>query len=306
MALRSHAQLATRGRLCPPSYISAILGIVIAVHCSQTQAADADSQPAANSIGMKFVTVPAGEFLMGAPESEEGSRLDEYPQHRVEITRPFLLGQFEVTQQQYTAVMEQNPSYFSTTGGGRAKVEGLETSDFPVEQISWDEAAEFCRKLSELPAEKKAGRSYRLPTEAEWQYACRAGQQTPFSVGNQLGSDQANINGNFPYGDAERGPYLGRTAAVGSYEPNQFGLFDMHGNVAEMCQDWYARYYYRESPTTDPQGPVNGSDRVVMGGSWASDALRCRCAYRRSNATSGSGPYFGFRVVCVQNDRQEK
>jgi len=252
-----------------------------------------------NSIGMEFIEIPAGEFLMGAPSTEDGARDDETPQHQIKITKPFRLGKFEVTQQEYERVMGRNPSFFSATGKGKEKVAGMDTKRFPVEQVSWDEAVEFCRKLSELPAEKSARRAYRLPTEAEWQYACRAGTTTAFHFGNSLGADQANINGHFPYPQgAPRGKFLNRTAAVGSYSPNAFGLYDMHGNVAEYCHDWFGREYYRESPPEDPQGPSAGADKLVMGGSWSSDAARCRCAFRRSNATSGRASYFGLRVVC--------
>lgn len=256
--------------------------------------------PVSNSIGMKFVEIPAGKFAMGSPESEAGSRVDERPVHEVEISRPFLLGVYEVTQAEYERVAGVNPSYFSQTGPGARKVQGLATDRFPVEQVSWVEADEYCKKLSALPDEMKAGRTYRLPTEAEWQYACRAGGSAPFQFGAALGSKDANINGNFPYGGAPRGPFLGRTARVGSYSPNAFGLYDMHGNVAEMASDWYGRFYYKTSPKLDPTGPEQGADRVVLGGSWGTDAVRCRAGFRRSNATSGKAYFFGFRVVCEQ------
>ena len=152
--------------------------------------------------------------------------------------------------------------------------------------------------MSALPEEIAAGRIYRLPTEAEWQYACRAGTTTPFHYGDSLGSQQANINGSFPYGGAPRGPFLGRTCEVGSYEPNAFGLYDMHGNITEMMSDWYGRYYFKDSPSDDPQGPEKGADKVVLGGSWGTDAARCRSAFRRSNATSGAAYFFGLRVAC--------
>jgi formylglycine-generating enzyme required for sulfatase activity len=253
-----------------------------------------------NSIGMKFVKIPAGKFLMGSPESEVGSRIDERPVHEVEISRPFWLGVYEVTQAEYERVTGSNPSYFSATGAGAKKVAGISTERFPVEQVSWVEADEYCKKLSALPEEMKAGRAYRLPTEAQWQYACRAGTTTPFHYGPALGSQDANINGNFPYGGAPRGPFLGRTTKVGSYRPNAFGVYDMHGNVAEMVADWYGRFYYKTSPSVDPPGPEQGADRVVLGGSWGTDAGRCRSGFRRSNATSGKAYFFGFRVVCEE------
>ncbi|MBX3437773.1 MAG: formylglycine-generating enzyme family protein [Planctomycetaceae bacterium] len=255
-----------------------------------------------NSIGMELVAIPTGEFLMGSADSEEDARDDERPQHLVRITKPFWMGKYEVTQSEYEKVTGENPSWFAPTGGGAAKVAGIDALRLPVENVSWTQAAEFCRKLSERPEEKAAGRVYRLPTEAEWQYACRAGTTTRFHYGDALGAAQANINGRFPYGGAPRGPYLGRTSPVGSYEPNAFGLYDMHGNVAEMCSDWFGRTYYSESPQDDPQGPAEGADRMVMGGGWNTDAFRSRAAHRRSNATEGIAQYFGLRVVCDQED----
>jgi len=247
---------------------------------------------------MRLTLIHPGEFNMGAPEGEVGSRIDERPVHAVKITAPFFLGVYEVTQAEYEKVMSVNPSYFSSVGAGRLKVKNLDTGRLPVEQVSWDDCIVFCEKLSALPEEKAAGRVYRLPTEAEWQYSCRAGSTGPFTTGSSLGSDQANFNGKFPYGAAPRGVFLGRTSVVGSYKPNAFGLYDMHGNVAELTADRYARHYYTDSPATDPKGPEAGNDRVVLGGSWGTDAARCRSAFRRSNATSGKAYYFGFRIAC--------
>jgi formylglycine-generating enzyme required for sulfatase activity len=264
---------------------------------SASQAA-ASAKPLENSIGMRLVLIPAGEFEMGASESEEGSRIDERPVHRIRVSRPFYLGTYEVTQEEYKKVMGLNPSFFSSDGEGRLKVEGVDTRRLPVENISWEDGVAFCKKLSELPAEQQAGRVYRLPTEAEWQYACRAGTKTPFHYGSALGAADANINGNFPYGGAARGAFLGRTTPVGSYKPNSFGLYDMHGNVGELTADWYARFYYKDSPPVDPMGPEAGADRVVSGGSWGTDAARCRSAFRRSNAPSGKASYFGVRIAC--------
>src|SRR5262249_6767012 len=140
-----------------------------------------------NSIGMKLVQIPAGVFQMGAPESEVGARDDERPVHLIKFNNPFLTGMYEGTQEQYDKVKGKKPSLFAESGGGRDKVDGMDTRRFPVEQVSWNDAVEFCKELSELPAEKAAGRAYRLPTEAEWQYACRAGTTTPFYFGNSLG-----------------------------------------------------------------------------------------------------------------------
>jgi formylglycine-generating enzyme required for sulfatase activity len=193
--------------------------------------------------------------------------------------------------------MGLNPSFFGPEGEGRLKVERLDKRKLPVENVSWEDCVAFCKKLSEMPAEQEAGRIYRLPTEAERQYACRAGTKTPFHYGAALGAADANINGNFPYGGAARGAFLGRTAPVGSYKPNAFGLYDMHGNVGELTADWYARFYYKDSPAVDPLGPEAGADRVVAGGSWGTPAAGCRSAFRRSNAPSGKASYFGMRIA---------
>ena len=188
-----------------------------------------------NSVGMKFREIPAGKFLMGSPDTEVGHKLDEHP-HLVRITKAFYIGVFTVTQGEYQRVMGTNPSYFAATGGGRTTVAGMDTSRFPVDNICWNDAQDFCRALSNLPSERSAGRKYRLPTEAEWEYACRAGTTTPYYFGSSLSSRQANFDGNSPYGDAPTGPFLRRTTTVGSYPPNSLGLYDLYGNVAQFCR----------------------------------------------------------------------
>jgi outer membrane protein assembly factor BamB len=250
-----------------------------------------------NSIGMRLALLPPGEFPMGSPDSDPDAREDEKPQHRVRITRPFSMGLYEVTQEEYQRVMGSNPSFFSPTGPGKDRVAGLNTGRFPVEQVRWHDAVAFCKRLSELPAEKAAGRVYRLPTEAEWEYACRAGATTRFHTGDSLSSLQANFNGNHPAGTAAKGPFLTRSTAVGSYAPNAWGLYDMHGNVWEWCADWYGRTYYRESPSEDPSGPATGSSRVIRGGEWYGDARDCRCAFRYADLPDGVFYVMGFRVV---------
>jgi formylglycine-generating enzyme required for sulfatase activity len=250
-----------------------------------------------NTIGMKLALIPDGEFLMGSPVSDKEARDDEKPQHRVRITRPFYLGVYEVTQEEYQRVTGTNPSFFSPDGPGKDKVAGLDTRRFPAEQVRWPDAVEFCRRLSELPDEKKAGRRYRLPTEAEWEYAARAGTTTPFHFGESLSSLQANFNGSFPAGGAAKGPFLARTTQVGSYAPNAFGLFDVHGNVWEWCADWYGRDYYRDAPRDDPRGPATGSVRVIRGGEWYGDARDCRCAFRYADLPTGVFYVMGFRVA---------
>jgi formylglycine-generating enzyme required for sulfatase activity len=255
-----------------------------------------------NSIGMKLVRIPAGKFLMGSTKEEQDDVIadyekwtgkkatadavawysDEGPRHEVEITKDFYLGIHEVTQKQYRTVMGTNPSLFSASSAFTDKVKGINTDNFPVEQVSWEDAVEFCKKLSALPAERLAGRKYRLPTEAEWEYSCRGGaySSTYFHFGNSLSSKQATFDGNYPFGGAAKGDYLQRTCKVGSYKPNGFGLFDMHGNVEEWCSDWYGKDYYGKSPRRDPQGPASGSLRVHRGGGWADNGQGCRSASR--------------------------
>jgi formylglycine-generating enzyme required for sulfatase activity len=252
-----------------------------------------------NSIGMKLVFVPAGKFLMGSPPDEVGREDDEEP-HEVEITRAFHLGAYEVTQEQYEKVVGRNPSYFAPTGAFRSRVEKEETGPFPVENVSWHDAKAFCEKLSALPAEQVAGRSYRLPTEAEWEHACRGGanDRQPFAGAAALSSTLANFDGRYPYGTAARGPYLRRTAKVGSYSPNGLGLYDLHGGVWEWCEDWYAKDYARASPAQDPRGPAQGERRVLRGGSWVDDGKACRAASRLALPPDQRLAYYGFRVVC--------
>jgi formylglycine-generating enzyme required for sulfatase activity len=250
-----------------------------------------------SSIGMKLVLIPKGKFIMGAALDERAGG-GERPQHEVEITKPFYLGVYEVTQAEYQKVVGTNPSHFRPGGGGGGFVRGQDTSKFPVETVSWDEAVAFCKKLSDLPAEKRARRVYRLPTEAEWEYACRAGTTTPFAFGASLSSHQANFDGSSPYGAAPRGPSLGRPAAVGSYKPNAWGLFDMHGNVKEWCADWCNDRYYGTSPKADPPGPDRGSSKSIRGGAFINPGHWVRSADRSSYNPSGRLNFVGFRVLC--------
>jgi formylglycine-generating enzyme required for sulfatase activity len=236
-----------------------------------------------NSIGMKLRLIPAGKFLMGSPGRFEG----EGPQREVEISRPFYLGVYPVTQQEYRRVMGKNPSRFSAEGGDKENVAGMDTDRFPVESVSWYDAVAFCEKLSALAEEKKAGRVYRLPTEAEWEYACRAGTTTAFWWGDSASSLRANFDGRFPSGGAEKGPFLRRTCPVGSYKPNPWGLYDMGGNVPQWCSDWYDPDFYGRGINKDPNGPENPAvmgggfgHRVCRGGYWCFEGGLCRAACR--------------------------
>jgi formylglycine-generating enzyme required for sulfatase activity len=217
----------------------------------------------------------------------------------VQITKPFYLGVYEVTQGEYEKVMGKNPSNFSRLGGGKEKVAGIDTARFPVERVSWDDAQEFCRGLS-----SKEGRQYRLPTEAQWEYACRGGTKTPFNFGGALNGDQANMNGNYPYGTTTKGEYLKRPTPVGTYSSNAFGLYDMHGNVWEWCSDWFGGDYYAKSPASDPPGPSIGRFGVIRGGGWDLNAVSCRSANRTgSSPDSRISSDLGFRVALVPSSQ---
>jgi formylglycine-generating enzyme required for sulfatase activity len=219
----------------------------------------------------------------------------------VEITRPFYLGVYPVTQSEFLRVMRRNPSEFQKGGEGEQDVAGLDTSTFPVENVTWRTAASFCRRLSQRGAEQRAGRRYRLPSEAEWEYACRAWLgNDPFYLGRTLSSRRANYRGTSPYRGSRDGPNLTRTTAVGAYPPNPFGLYDMHGNVWEWCLDWYAEDYYASSPRRDPQGPRQGNAndyRVQRGGCWGAIGACCRSASRTSDDPRGAQYVFGMRVA---------
>jgi serine/threonine protein kinase len=253
-----------------------------------------------NSIGMKLVLLPQGKFTMGSPPTEEGFAAGEEA-HEVEITKPFYLGVHPVTQQEYQRVMGANPSYFAATGPGNAAVTGLDTSRFPVENITFDDAVAFCQKLSALPGEKSKGRRYRLPTEAEWEYAARGGTTTPVYFGTALASTQANFNGASPYGGAPPGPSLGRPVPVGSYPPNPFGLRDMLGNVWQWTSDWYDPAYYAVSPRQDPTGPAVSplESRAMRGGSYDAPGQNCRAACRGHGLPNDRWHNTGFRVAMV-------
>ena len=251
-----------------------------------------------NSMGMNLARIPAGEFFMGSLNNDPGAREDEQPRHRVRITKPFYMGVYEVTQAEFQTLMGTNPSSFTRSGLLNNAPADLDTSQLPVDNVTWYAAIEFCRRLSELRAEERSGRVYRLPTEAEWEYACRAGTTTVFYFGDSLSSSQSNFNGRNPFGSTETGRFLNRTVPVGSYEPNAFGLFDMHGNLHEWCMDRFDRDYYRNSAAEDPPGPEQGTSRVIRGGDWYSDGRDCRSAFRYADIPEGRFYALGMRVVC--------
>jgi formylglycine-generating enzyme required for sulfatase activity len=243
-----------------------------------------------NSIGIKFVLIPAGRFTMGSrlsPEELAGRYggeaeyyKDEQPPHHVEITKPFYLQTAELTQGQWKRIMGDNPSYFKDCG-----------DDCPVEQVSWDMAQQFISKLNQMEGTLK----YRLPTEAEWEYACRAETTTPFYTGVCISTVQANYDGKNPGKNCPKGDYRGKTVKVGSFRPNAWGLYDMHGNVWEWCQDWFG--YYPSNSVVDPKGFDKGEYRVLRGGSWGIKEGGLRSAFRVGNNPDFRGSRIGFRVA---------
>jgi formylglycine-generating enzyme required for sulfatase activity len=238
------------------------------------------SKEITNSIGMKLTLIPKGKFMMGSPKNEQG-RYESEVEHDVDLTKDFFLGITEVTQAQYQKVMGLNPSYFQGD-----KVQG-DSSNHPVEQVAWEDAVLFCERLSDLAEEKKAGRVYRLPTESEWEYACRAGGKTAYNSGNSPSSlsDYAWFQENSD----------GQTHDVGKKRPNAWGLYDMHGSVWEWCSDWYGTY--PKGSVSNPVGPKEGASHVGRSGSWDDAARVCRSAVRRWSFPSGRDSINGFRVA---------
>jgi formylglycine-generating enzyme required for sulfatase activity len=232
-----------------------------------------------NSLGMIFVLVPPGSFRMGSPANEAGRNSDE-THHRVTISEPFYMQTTEVTQRQWREVMGNSPSYFKGSG-----------DECPVEQVAWNDVQEFIRRLNHMFETSK----YRLPTEAEWEYACRAGTDTQFFFGNCLSTDDANYDGNYPMSGCAAGEDRKGPVPVGSFSPNAWGLYDMHGNVWEWCQDWYGAL--SDGDAADPTGPSSGFGRTNRGGSWFDTARSCRSAYRYNHDPNSRYNYLGFRLA---------
>ena len=295
------------------------------------------------SSGMKFALIPAGEFKMGSSAADVRAALQtedklqehhfehEQPQHPVRITKPFYMGIYEVTQLEFLKVLRRIPSNFSQTGSSRVhrqRVSDLDTSRFPVESVTWFDAIEFCNKLSEADRRTpyyrftgverdddqsvknatvtvNGGTGYRLPTEAEWEYACRGNTTTPFHFGSVLNGDKANVDGSQPFGTTKKGTYLQRTTAVddAKYPKNDFGLAQMHGNVAEWCEDVYDKKAYAgRSQATSTNSPLvtSGSEyRVLRGGAWIGNpGLTGRSGSRAGGIPGDRDVFYGFRVAC--------
>ena len=230
--------------------------------------------------GMVLVAIRPGSFMMGSSDSEPG-RNDDEVQHRVTLSHLFYIGKHEVTQAEWTRVMGSNPSHFG------------DCERCPVEQVDFDQANDF---LSRINAGTSA-MQFRLPTEAEWEYACRAGTSTPFNTGAQLTTAQANIDSRYSGPDTEGGAAYDKTLPVGKFPPNAWGLHDMHGNVWEWTNDWYGPYNPRHD--TDPRGAETGAKRVIRGGGWHFDANSARCGQRYTHAPQDKDDSLGFRVVAV-------
>lgn len=244
------------------------------------KAGDIETVDLGKGVKLELVWCPAGSFWMGSP-ANEAERDDYETRHRVALTNGFWLGKYEVIQEQWEAVMGTNPSEFKGA------------SNLPVENVSWVDCQEFCEKLNAKMPGDVGG--FRLPTEAEWEYACRAGTETAFCYGNSLDATMANFKGTCPYGGAAEGKWRWKTVLVGSFRPNGWGLYDMHGNVWEWCSDWNGAYPSVDA--IDPTGAASGAYRVVRGGGWFNFARFCRSAHRSNYTPSIRLSDLGFRVA---------
>jgi formylglycine-generating enzyme required for sulfatase activity len=232
-----------------------------------------------NGVKLEMIAIPGGTFWMGSPANEAERDSDEGPQHQVTVPN-FFMGKYPLTQAQYQAIMGHNPYYFK--GNNR-----------PVENVSWDDAVLFCQKLSQ-----RTGKNYRLPSEAEWEYACRAGTKTPFSFGDNITTDLVNYNGTYPYKSAPKGKYREQTTDVGTFPPNPFGLYDMHGNVWEWCEDdWHENYIDAPTYGSAWNSRSGSNNKLLRGGSWGGNARICRSANRHRNSRVNRSTYYCFRVV---------
>ena len=269
--------------------VSCLIGLALQVYAQETIIIDLPGLPEGVKL-LEMVLISGGTFTMGSPSDERGRDSDESPLHEVTITKPFYMGKYEVTQAQWETVMGSNPAYWG------------EKPDNPVECVSWNDCQEFIERLNQM----EIG-TYRLPTEAEWEYACRAGTTTRFSFGDALECDDIGENyceiadqymwwlGNDTYNGNIHG-----TKEVGMKLPNPWGLHDMHGNVFEWCQDWVGDY--SSEPQVDPQGPLSGESRVLRGGGWAAKARTCRSSNPDEFIPAKGHWGLGFRLLRLNDD----
>ena len=270
------------------SLTSALLGFVKKPEIKRiTKNADYFAQDLGNGVVLEMVAIPGGTFIMGSPENEEDRSSDESPQHQVTVPS-FFMGKYPVTQKQWRAVaalgkvnidLESDPSYFKG-------------DNLPVERVSWNDAQEFCARLSRM-----ANKTYRLPTEAEWEYACRGGTTTPFYCGETISTDLANYNGNYTYGQGQKGQYREKTTEVGIFPANPFGLYDMCGNVWEWCEDKWHETYINAPIDGTAWTSLSSELRLLRGGSWVYYPRLCRSAYRLNFSPDYSNNRNGFRLV---------
>lgn len=269
-----------------PRHFFSVLTLTLA--CLAAQSALATDTAVTNSVGMQFVRIEAGSFLMGASDGEREAGANERPRHRVTLSKPFYIGRYEVTQAQWETVMGSSPYMQSRSNpfyGLPGMAERVRNPDNPA-TVSWNDAQDFLQRLNR----NEGHRRYRLPTEAEWEYAARAGTATAYSFGDDAGQ-------------LDRHAWHGADFATGSMHPvgrklpNPWGLYDVHGNVWEWVQDWYDAGYYARSPAADPAGPESGSGRVVRGGSWHATATDWRSAFRKVYEADYRGISIGFRVA---------
>jgi formylglycine-generating enzyme required for sulfatase activity len=258
------------------------------------------------------VRIDPGEFQMGVPDGEKDASGDDIPRHPVTITKPFYLGKYHLQRGQFQSFVKAKEYQTEGEKAGDSstwqKVSFEQTDKHPVVCVNWNDATAFCQWLdgkarNQVRRELGSGEWHvMLPTEAQWEFACRAGTDTPFHFGEKLNGIQANCDGNVPYGTEEKGPFLKGTTPGGKYAANRWGLHDMHGNAWQWCQDTYDAEYYVKSPIKDPTNQKKNEDRrVLRGGSWFSTATSCRAASRDKNIASYRNSRVGFRVALRQD-----
>ena len=270
--------------IIPVLVVGAVCVLLKTVH-SEPNPGTKKTIPLSGGGQLTLVWCPPGAFKMGSPESEAG-RFEFETEHLVKLTQGFWIGETEVTQGLWREVMGANPSHFK------------DGDNYPVESVSWWDCQAFVKALNDRYGQERM--RWALPTEAQWEYACRAGTQTAYFWGNALCGDKANCDGDEPCGTTTTGPVNGKTTPVGSYAPNAWGLYDMHGNVGEWCADWVTEDVdLGPLAVRDPEGPSTGPARICRGGSWQSGARHCRSAARGGTGPGDSDDDLGLRVVLL-------